>query len=264
MLIVLIIAMTLIALLGAGLVSMVSSKQQGFTLLLNGDRANMIAKGGVEWAIRYISDGLSDTSSTYYTHLPTQPPFQLFNGGQFNVTWNYNSDMIDDNITVTGSYGGVTTTTKLSNFRLYLRQIILSPFQPLSKNNLTIRIPVLGNGINNATILVNQITLTVPAGSYLQTITFNGFTPTTLFDYNSLKAQDWFGSSIVPNTGLLYPSPSGNSFNNNNSPVLVYPVNVPSSIQNVSFDITFGQTLPTGQCTITFNGHTVPDITFTL
>jgi len=57
MLVILIIAMTLMAVLGAAFVSMVSSKQQGFILLLNGHRANMIAKAGVEWAIRFASEG---------------------------------------------------------------------------------------------------------------------------------------------------------------------------------------------------------------
>ena len=57
MLVILVIAMTVIAILGAAFVSMVSSKQQGFTLLLNGQRATMIARAGVEWAIRFASEG---------------------------------------------------------------------------------------------------------------------------------------------------------------------------------------------------------------
>ena len=65
--------MTVIAVLGASFVSIISSKQEGVGYVLKGQQAKMIAKAGVEWAIRYVSDGLSDESSTYYTNLPAQP-----------------------------------------------------------------------------------------------------------------------------------------------------------------------------------------------
>ncbi|MDD4197663.1 MAG: hypothetical protein PHT96_14835 [Syntrophorhabdaceae bacterium] len=105
MLVILIIAMTVIAALGAAFVSMVGSKQQGFTLLLNGHRATMIARAGVEWAIRFASEG-NDVSGD-----------KDFEEGSFSVSPNDTTDVL----TVDGTYQGITQRITLSNFRRYLK-----------------------------------------------------------------------------------------------------------------------------------------------
>ena len=110
MLVILIIAMTLMAVLGAAFVSMVSSKQQGFILLLNGHRANMIAKAGVEWAIRFASEG-NDVSGdkNFVSGTPEE--------GSFSASYNDTTNVL----TVNGTYKGITERITLSNFRRYLK-----------------------------------------------------------------------------------------------------------------------------------------------
>ena len=108
---VLIIAMTLIAVLGAAFVSMVSSKQKGFTLLLNGHRANMIARAGVEWAIRFASEGNNVNDSD----MPFDPDDP--NEGSFRTSYNEAADVL----TVDGTYQGTTQRITLSNFHRYLK-----------------------------------------------------------------------------------------------------------------------------------------------
>jgi len=111
MLVILIIAMTLIAVLGAAFVSVVSSKQQGFTLLLNGHRANMIARAGVEWAIRFAYEG-NDVTTSNMPLVPDKPE-----EGSFTTSYNDSADVL----TVDGTYQGTTQRITLSNFRQYLK-----------------------------------------------------------------------------------------------------------------------------------------------
>ncbi|OPY00925.1 MAG: hypothetical protein A4E60_02019 [Syntrophorhabdus sp. PtaB.Bin047] len=111
MLVILVIAMTVIAVLGAAFVSMVGSKQQGFTLLRNGHRATMIARAGLEWAIRFASEGhnVKDTTMDFVPGTPNEGSF----------TTNY--DEATDILTVEGTYQGTTQRIDLSNFRRYLK-----------------------------------------------------------------------------------------------------------------------------------------------
>lgn len=109
MLVILVIAMTVIAILGAAFVSMVSSKQQGFTLLLNGQRATMIARAGLEWAIRFASEGNIVKGS----NMPFDPDNP--NEGSFSTKYDEKTDVL----TVDGTYQGTTQRITLSNFRRY-------------------------------------------------------------------------------------------------------------------------------------------------
>jgi hypothetical protein len=111
MLVILIVAMTLIAALGATFISMVSVKQQGFTLLLSGYRANMIAKAGVEWAIRFASEGNPVSGSMPFVSGSPQEE------GSFSTSYNDTTDVL----TVDGVYRGTTQRITLSHFRRYLK-----------------------------------------------------------------------------------------------------------------------------------------------
>ncbi|MBP1748430.1 MAG: hypothetical protein H6Q52_969 [Deltaproteobacteria bacterium] len=192
LLVILIIAITLIAVLGASFVSVVSSKHETFTFLVNGHKANMIAKAGVEWAIRYISDGLSDTGSTYYLNLPAQPATnKVFADGSFNVNWDY---IANDYITVNGTYHGITEIITLSNFRRYLQPITLIPdtsYRPTYRTNRRL-LDVFVMGNNDTTIPRIDLT-TNTSGMILRYIyvqdTETGVT-TTIFDYTDTNFTD--------------------------------------------------------------------------
>ena len=121
MLIILIIAMTLIAALGASFVAIVSSKQQGFTLLLNSHRADMIARAGVEWAIRFADEG-NDVNGDRNL-VPGKP-----DEGSFSASYNDTTNVL----TVDGTYQGITARTTLSNFPQYLRSDVSLPLSMAS------------------------------------------------------------------------------------------------------------------------------------
>lgn len=205
LLVILIIAMTLIAILGASFVSIVSSKNEAFTFLVHGQNANMIARAGVEWAIRYVSDGLSDTTSTYYSNLPAQPANNKpFADGSFNVDWTYNqSDISKDYITVNGTYRSITETITLSNFRRYLKPITLIPDTSQKPSYRTtdrriLDVFVMGN--NDTT--VSRIDLTTNmSGRILQFIYIRdvqtGVT-TKIFDYTDTNYPDCTSTPIAP------------------------------------------------------------------
>ena len=112
-LITLVIAMTLIAVLGASFVSMIGSKQQGFTFILNRHRANMIAKAGVEWAIRCASDGTGVCGDNILSSTISKD----FEEGSFSTSYKPSEDVLTVNVI----YQGVTETIILSNFQQYLR-----------------------------------------------------------------------------------------------------------------------------------------------
>jgi|GEM_PF-6583498 len=65
-LIILVIAMTLIAVLGASFVALVGSKHRSFTYQRDSYRALNLANAGVEYAIRYVSDSLRNAGSTFF------------------------------------------------------------------------------------------------------------------------------------------------------------------------------------------------------
>jgi type II secretory pathway pseudopilin PulG len=124
-LITLVIAMTLIALIGAGFVSMVSKKQEGFTYLLKRQKANMAARAGIEWAIRFASDGgdVADVEKN------------LGEESSFETSY----DPFRDRLTVDGTYQGDTdhpARITLSNFQQYLKigdvtQLDAASFKPV-------------------------------------------------------------------------------------------------------------------------------------
>jgi hypothetical protein len=163
-LVVLIVAMTLIALLGASFVSLMGSKQKGFLYQINSYRALNIANAGVEYAIRYASDGLDGSSNSIFFSDPTLATIgKSFNGGIFSVVYTYDPIITTDYITVTGTYSNSSRQIKLTSFRRYISPITLVPSasnRPYRSGNDAI-VPVISNNENNFT--VNRIDVTVPA-----------------------------------------------------------------------------------------------------
>ncbi len=217
-LIVLIVAMTLIAILGTSFVSLMSSKQKGFLYQIDSYRALNIANAGVEYAIRCVSDGLSDTSSSYYSNLPTQSIGNTpFANGSFTIARNYDlSSIANDYIEATGSYGSATRKVRLSKFRRYLNPITLIPDssqKPSYASNKLI-IPVIGN--HDAAITVTQIDLTTGVSAmllhHIDIIGPGG--PTRIFDYTSSNYAVCNPSPVPPcnlspfgsSLGILLPS----------------------------------------------------------
>jgi len=74
-LVVLIVAMTLIAVLGAGFVALVASKHKGFQYQRDSYRAINLAHAGIEYASRYVGDGILLTANTTdFLHSPSSYP----------------------------------------------------------------------------------------------------------------------------------------------------------------------------------------------
>ncbi len=71
-LVILVIAMTIIAILGASFVSLVGMKQRGFLHQNDSYRAFNIANAGIEYAIRYVGDGIDPLGSNLddFVHRP--------------------------------------------------------------------------------------------------------------------------------------------------------------------------------------------------
>jgi hypothetical protein len=196
-LIVLIVAMTLIAILGTSFVSLIGSKQKGFLYQINSYRALNIANAGVEYAIRYVSDGLSDTTnpSNNFFNNPSAAVTRGFAGGTFTFTY----DHINNRITVTGNYPDPSPVSRrdvrLSSFRRYLSPITLVPDVTLTDrvpsvntlNNRKIIMPVINN--NEVSTNVSRIDVSVNlTGKYLKYVLFEGGSPVFDFDLSSYTA----------------------------------------------------------------------------
>ncbi|MCX6260676.1 MAG: hypothetical protein NTY95_07550 [Bacteroidia bacterium] len=205
-LVVLIVAMTLIAILGTSFVSLMSSKQKGFLYQIDSYRALNIANAGAEYAIRHISDDLSNASSYYFRNLSSidgtsislndDIPSINFAGGTFSIVRNFSYDMLQtspnvDSIVVNAAYGnmGITRQVKLVRFRRYLKTITLvsDPAQTFDQrkpkqNSTIIMIPIINN---NDDVAISKIGLRTGAtGLYLQYIKIDGVSQ-YLFDYNT-------------------------------------------------------------------------------
>ena len=176
-LVILIVAMTLIAILGASFVSFMGVKQRGFLHQLDSYRALNIANAGVEYAIRYISDGLSDTTdpNNNFFSDPTATVNRSFAGGVFAFTYYHdydtNGNINDSTLLVRAGYPQTNPLSKreikLSNFRRYLNPITLVPSTPslpsippsISGNDIVIR--VISN--NGSSFTVSRVDVTMPA-----------------------------------------------------------------------------------------------------
>jgi hypothetical protein len=203
-LVVLIVAMTLIAILGASFVSLMGSKQKGFLYQIDSYRALNIANAGVEYSIRYVSDGLSDATnpSNNFFNIPDTPVTRSFAGGTFIFTYDHNRNRI----TVIGNYPGPNPVSirdiRLSNFRRYINPVTLVPDTTLTdrapsiniSNNRQIITPVINN--NEGSINISRIDVSTNlTGKYLKYILFEG---STVFDSSSSSYTACVYPSLVP------------------------------------------------------------------
>jgi hypothetical protein len=181
-LIILIIAMTLISLLGAGMVSFMGAKQKSYPFQVNSYRALNIANAGVEYAIRFASDGLdSNGNSIFFSDATLTTIGKSFGGGSFSFNYAYATNIL----TVTGTYSSSSSRQiRLSNFRRYISPVTLVPLassRPYRSGYDTI-VPTISNNESNFT--VNRIDVTIPAtgGNTYLDILRDG---TSVFNYSS-------------------------------------------------------------------------------
>lgn len=225
-LIILVIAMTLIAVLGASFVALVGSKHRSFTYQRDSYRALNLANAGVEYAIRYVSDSLRNAGSTFFedptTFQTASNPvvINMLSAQSFSFYYDYSADALR----VSGFSGESTRRANLNNFRRYMDSITLQyvPSLPLSSrrpyySSGSIRVPFFNN--NHLSVRISGISITMPtSGKYLQNIYFSETAETQTYNYVSDSSfpvcgwsvplpckdtVDWWGLS---KTGIRIPS----------------------------------------------------------
>jgi len=125
-LVILIIAMTLIAVLGAGVVSFMGAKQKSYPFQIQSYQAYNLAHAGVEFAIRYAYDNKDGFNSSPNTYMPaptatsgkTVQPFGA-NNGTFELF--YNNAVDRGTLTSIGKFGASQRRVVLRNFRCYAK-----------------------------------------------------------------------------------------------------------------------------------------------
>jgi Tfp pilus assembly protein PilX len=246
-LVILLIAMTLIAVLGASFVSLMSAKQKSFLHQIDSYRALNIANAGVEYAIRYASDGLDTNNNSVFYSNPTLTTIgKGIGGGAFSVNYTYNQTITNDLLTVTGTYSGSSREVRLLRLRRYINPITLVPDSaPISRprldSNDTI-IPVITN--NENAFFVTRIDVTVNASNIYLNIERDG---TAVFDYGT-SPYPVCGSTPAPickdSTQGIFLGTTSIRFD------LSPPNHSPDSI-NV-YRLRFSAPAPTGQYTLQF------------
>jgi hypothetical protein len=201
-LVILIVAMTLIAILGASFVSLMSSKQKGFLYQINSYRALNIANSGVEYAIRIVNDNITSPEG-YIAQCPALTTHDFANG-QFRFCYVSNfADSDFNSVKVEGRYDGgdpshthiiSTRQIKLANFMNYASNTGVSripynaPSPPGAGNRLII--PFINSSGTAITITTIRLTAVFSSGQrHLQQVYFTDSTalPTQIhfFDYSA-------------------------------------------------------------------------------
>jgi hypothetical protein len=223
-LVILIVAMTLIAILGASFVSLMGSKQKGFLYQIDSYRALNLANAGVEYAVRYASDALLEDTNNFFMNTTTTKTFPTtgtFGGGNFDITYYYNQTVLSqDYINVVGRYQNVTRTIRLSNFRRYVAAITHVPdsgYRPtvlsVPSTSVNIHIPFINNDISSKTI--NTFTLSILGGvnKTLEEICFSNNPTDTCTGSGALSRiiqQNGVLESFTPPADYTVPSISSN------------------------------------------------------
>ncbi len=215
-LVVLIVAMTLIAILGASLASLMGSKHKSVIYQTDSYRALNLANAGVEYMIRYANDETLIYNSTFFSStqpfvLPTKQ--LIFNGGAtgtFNSSYVFNQSVGSDVLTVTGAFGNATRQVKLSRFRYYAFENITrvpgsSPYVPDAFPNYLV-VPIIFNPDRNGTTNTNIARIG---------LWFNGTLPSI-----HLQAIYFQNSAILPPGVQVYDFFLDDNFNFKNCPTV--------------------------------------------
>jgi hypothetical protein len=245
-LVVLLIAMTLISVLGASFVSLMSSKQKSFLHQIDSYRALNLANAGVEYAIRFASDGTDTYGNSIFFTNQGLTMTRNFGQGAFDLTYRYSINIDDDVLTATGSYrNSARRVVSLSRFRRYLSPLTLVPNATTLpyRNSTQVVIPVINNN-ESPFLTVNVINLAAnTSGVYLQQILLG---PTIVFDFNTSS----FPTCSAPPTppcqdaaGILLPNGALVSFNAGNG------LNAHTMVRDdiVNYYLLFSDTAPSGQ-----------------
>jgi hypothetical protein len=253
-LVVLIVAMTLIAILGTSFVSLMSSKQKGFLYQIDSYRVLNLANAGVEYAVRYVSDGLSDTTNpgNNFFNNPSAAVTRSFAGGAFVFTY----DHMNNRITVTGSYPDPNPVSRrdvrLSNFRRYLSPISLIPdglsasIPQINVNDTNL--PTISNNESNFTVTRIDVSITTINNIYLNILRdgapiFNNSGSSPYTPCLSTPAPICYDSA----NGIYIGIGSGTFRFDLSSP---YPNHAPDSLH--TYALRFSTAPPTGQYTLEF------------
>ena len=148
-------------------------KQKGFLYQIDSYRALNIANAGVEYAIRYVSDGLTDTTNptnNFFSNHSTSVT-RSFAGGTFVFTY----DHVNNRIAVEGSYPDPSPQSRrevrLSNVRRYFSPISLKPdglLASIPQRNLNdIDIPTISNNDSSFTVTRIDVSITTSSNMYL-------------------------------------------------------------------------------------------------
>lgn len=237
-LVILIVAMTLITILGVSFVSIMASKQKGVLYQIDSYRALNIANAGVEYAIRYASDGLDSNGNSVFSDQGLSTLGRNLGGGTFSINYAYSQTIDADGITVIGTYGNSSRQVRLSRFRRYLSPITLVPngARPPSRNGAQTIIPVICN--NESNVSVNLINLTINASDvHLQQIQLGGI---TVFDFSSSSFPPCGGPPCQDSLGVLLPNGVAVPFSVSLGPDLV-------SDDIVNYTLLFSDTAPNGR-----------------
>lgn len=221
-LVVLLIAMTLITILGTSFVSLIASKQKAFVYQIDSYRALNLANAGVEYAVRFASDGTDGLGNSILLTNPTLTLTRSLGPGSFDLAYRYSRTNIENDVlTATGSYrNSARRVVNLRRFRRYLSPLTLvpdanTPTLPY-RNGIRVVIPVINNN-ESSSLDVNVINLAINAsGSYLQQIQAGA---TTVFDFNTSLFPTCSSPPTPPckdTSGLLLANGALVSFNAGN------------------------------------------------
>jgi hypothetical protein len=266
-LIVLIIAMTLIAILGASFVSLMGSKQKGFLYQIDSYRALNIANAGVEYAIRQPFDGDLFTNYSSYVYPTFSSPVYPFgaNNGSFFISYNFSYTDTSDILYVRSSFGSATKEVRLQRFRRYVSAIsfvpdtaatnivnrvpywqnIPSPLPLPPPFNPAVYVPFFANDLSDITI--NGIDLRTNGGMTLRKIYF-GSTSNEVYS-GSVTITPGNVSNIPISTGNRTISAS--SLTNPNQCILEFQYG--DTLSGITYDITFYYSLGTSNLTTTLH-----------
>lgn len=158
-LVILIIAMTLIAVLGAGIVSFMGTKQRSYPFQINSYRALNLANAGIECAIRFASDRDLFTNYSAYSYpnstWTTFTPFGT-DKGTFSISYDFDYTDTSDILYIRGNYAGINREVRLVRFRRYVSALTLVPNTP-DETGLTNRLPYVSvspNPPNNPIVII--------------------------------------------------------------------------------------------------------------